>query len=119
MSEITQTRTESPIARLQDGVLPTQPGSSPRVYRIAAGVGIAVGGVFITAAIFLFGLLIGSQQGMYVGDGGYDGGYEAGWDMSAGDPDEDGEWGQWTRPDDSGTVGGSVQPTPAPPATHL
>lgn len=53
--------------------MPTLTGSSPRVYRIAAGVGIAVGGVFITAAIFLFGLLIGGQQGTYVSDGGYDG----------------------------------------------
>jgi len=72
-----QRRTDLPIARIQDGVFPTQPGSS-RVFRIAAGVGIAVGGVIITAAIFLFGLLIGSQQRMYVSGDGYDGGYEAG-----------------------------------------
>lgn len=77
MSEATQARTELPIARIQDGVFPIQPGS-PRVFRIAAGVGIAVGGVIITAAIFLFGLLIGSQQRMYVSGDGYDRGYEAG-----------------------------------------
>lgn len=94
----------------------TLPASSPRIYRIAAGVGIAVGGVFITAAIFLFGLLIGSQQGMYVGDGGYDGGYEAGWDMGAGDPDDDEGWDD-TPPASSGPAsGGPVQPPTATPA---
>lgn len=42
--------------------MPTAPGPSPWVCRIAAGVGIAVGGVFITAAIFVFGFLIGSAM---------------------------------------------------------
>ncbi len=102
---------------MQDGVVPTLSASSPRVYRIAAGVGIAVGAVFITAAIFLFGLLIGSQRGMYVSDGGYDGGYEADWDMSAGDPADSGEWDAWGAPDDTGTArAGSVRPPTTPPA---
>lgn len=97
----------------------TLPASSPRIYRIAAGVGIAVGGVFITAAIFLFGLLIGSQQGMYVSDGGYDSGYQAGWDMGAGDPDDDDDRDAWNPPGNNGTAsGGSGQPPAAPPAPH-
>lgn len=113
MSETTHT-TESPITRISDAAVPT-PSGSPRIYRIAAGVGIAVGGVFITAAIFVFGFLIGSQQGMYMSDGEYDGGYEAGWDMGPGDLDDDGAWGTWTPPNEGGTIGGSVQPTTAPP----
>jgi hypothetical protein len=117
MSETTQPTTESPITRIQDGVVPTT-ARSPRVYRIAAGMGIAVGGVFITAVIFVFGFLIGSQQDTYVSDGEYDGGYEAGWDMDPGDLDDDGGWGVWTPPNEGGTVGGSVQPTTAPPAPH-
>jgi hypothetical protein len=46
-------------------------GASTRIHRVAAGVGIIVGGVVIAGAIFLFGLLIGSQ-------------WSAGWDQGGG-----------------------------------
>lgn len=36
--------------------------SSHKIYRIAAGVGIAVGGVIIASAIFALGYLVGSQS---------------------------------------------------------
>jgi hypothetical protein len=117
MSETMETPTETSISRAQGGNLPTaQSGPSTRIYRIAAGVGIAVGCVIITGAIFVFGLLIGSQWGSGWSDGGYDGSSEADWDMSAFDPDDDGAWGTWTFPDDGGTAADEpVAPTTSPP----
>lgn len=94
----------------------TQSGSSTRIYRVAAGVGIAVGCVIITGAIFVFGMLVGSQWGAGWSGGGYVTGSEAHWDMSAFDPDNDGAWGTWTFPDVGGTAGDeAVQPTASPP----
>lgn len=67
--------------------------SSQRIYRIAAGVGIAVGGVVIASAIFALGYLIGGQSSdcwgsdaAYDGPGWHDGPYgsgpEPGWGPS-------------------------------------
>lgn len=111
-----------PVAGPIANVPPTQSKSSTRIYRVAAGVGIAVGAVIIGGAIFLFGLLIGSQSSMGWEDPGYVGsGYEADWDTGMDmDMDMFGEddaafWSEWTGPDDSDTEPSSptnTQPTP-------
>ncbi|MGU3650856.1 hypothetical protein [Mycolicibacterium sp. A43C] len=81
---------------------PTQPKSSTRIYRVAAGVGIAVGGVIIAGAIFLFGLLIGSQSSTGWDDRGYaDIGYESDWHMGMFDGDDAEFWGEWNEPGDA------------------
>lgn len=81
-------------------------------------MGIAVGGVIITGAVFLFGLLIGSQWGS-----GSDGGYEAGAGVDEGmswyDVGDDPAWDTGPFPDGPSTVGGAAgqpgPPTASPP----
>ncbi|MCV7357629.1 hypothetical protein [Mycolicibacterium fluoranthenivorans] len=58
MTEPSEQPTESTTGRAGTG---TGSNARPnRIYRIAAGVWIVVGGVIITGAVFAFGLLIGS-----------------------------------------------------------
>ncbi|MGN7779566.1 hypothetical protein ACTJJE_08620 [Mycolicibacterium sp. 22603] len=121
MSETVQAPAETPVVTSPvTSAPPTRSKSSTRIYRVAAGVGIAVGAVIIGGAIFLFGLLIGSQSSMGWEDPGYVGsGYEADWDtgmdMGMFGEDDAAFWGEWTGPDDSDAEPSSptnTQPTP-------
>lgn len=66
MTEPSEQPTESTTGRAGTG---TGSNARPnRIYRIAAGVWIVVGGVIITGAVFAFGLLIGSLSSEGGGD---------------------------------------------------
>ena len=100
----------SPVVDLS----PTRSRASTRIYRVAAGVGIAVGGVIIAGAIFTFGLLIGSQSNMGWEDPGYTGsGYESDWDMGMLGDDDAAFWGEWNEPVDN-KPGSPTNTQPAP-----
>jgi hypothetical protein len=89
-------------------------GASTRIHRVATGVGIVVGGVVIAGAIFLFGLLIGSQWSAGWDQGGGGGGWSDEWYESP----EDGDWDAWSFDDygfgEPGAEGSAEQPTTAP-----
>lgn len=116
MSETAQTPTQTPVATTTVGDLsPTRPQPSTRIYRIAAGVGIAVGAVIIGGAIFMFGMLIGSQSSAdwgYAHDGGYG---SSDWDTGMFGPDEMAFEGDWPGPGDDGSAPAS--PTAVPPVS--
>ncbi|WBP96508.1 hypothetical protein O6072_08955 [Mycolicibacterium neoaurum] len=101
----------SPVAT----AAPARSRASTRIYRVAAGVGIAVGGVIIAGAIFMFGLLIGSQSSTGWDDPGYTGiGYEADWHMGMFDGDDAAFWGEWNEPGDAEPSSpNNTQPAPA------
>lgn len=112
MSETQQASAQTPIVAAPSAP-PTTPRSAPstRIYRIAAGMGIAVGGVVIAGAIFALGLLVGSHSGMDPDDGGY----EADWDMGSFDHGGDEAWGGWVGPGDGlGDGPGSGGPAQVP-----
>lgn len=114
MSETVQMPPQTPTPTSPVGGLsPARAQPSTRIYRIAAGVGIAVGCVIISGAIFMFGMLIGSQSSADWSDG-YDGGYgSSDWDPGMFGPDEMSFEGEWLGPDeDSGSEPAS--PTTAP-----
>lgn len=119
MSEDVQTTPQSPTTTTTVGDLsPARPQPSTRIYRIAAGVGIAVGAVIIGGAIFMFGMLIGSQSSADWSDG--HGGYgSSDWDPSMFGPDDMAFEGEWLGPGDDGDRGGSepASPSTAPPVS--
>lgn len=117
MSETEQTPPQIPTATSPVGDLsPARPQPSTRIYRIAAGVGIAVGAVIISGAIFIFGMLIGSQFSADWSDG-YDSGYgQSDWETSVFGPDEMAFEGEWFGPGDDGGSG-PASPTTAPPVS--
>lgn len=91
MNEISAQSNESAATKNEGGKV-AHAESSHRIYRIAAGMGIAVGGVVIASTIFALGYLVGSQpangwdNGMYSTDSD-DMGWCDGW--YGGDPDWD------------------------------
>lgn len=76
-------------------------------------MGIAVSGVIITGAVFLFGLLIGSQSGSW-SDGGYGAGYGSDEGIGWYDFGDDHAWDTGPFPDDPSAAGGT-DGQPGPP----
>lgn len=117
MSETVQTTAQTPMTTTAVGeVSPARPQPSTRIYRIAAGVGIAVGAVIIGGAIFVFGMLIGSQSSADW-SGGYDGDHgSSDWGPSMFGPDDMAFEGEWLGPgDDAGSEPAS--PSTVPPVS--
>ncbi len=94
---------------------PNRSRTSTRIYRVAAGVGIAVGGVIIAGAIFMFGLFIGSQSSLGWDNLGYaDVDYESDWHMGMFDDGDMAFWGEQNEPVDAEPSSPTnTQPTPA------